>query len=371
MSGLSNSLQIGDLSQSNGLQTNVSPQASSPLVSTRGESLTDLGLQILSLVPIIEEFVNSKNASKIIKLKDDLTTIANKLTGSSENIPQTTSEIIIEKLNTIESNINKTGILQHPRSKPRARKPKNNAVIIKSTSPSITSTEVGNKIKTLLSVNKDIVCEAVVVNDLSTRIITESKETLECISSLITNSEYKNDVVIEPLKLLDPQISFIVETDQLEDAGAVKHRNRIPDSESFEFVYTNEIRTRAKTKKTYVVARMSKGAREYLESRGKIYCGLQAIRFKDNFNVRTCSSCLRIGHTAKYCSNSPKCGKCREEHTTTSCNNQNNLNTDCLYCQHSGSLEVKHKPKSEKCFAYNQAIERVKQITNYDYDDDL
>uniref|UniRef100_A0A1W7R614 Putative i ele4g aae n=1 Tax=Aedes albopictus TaxID=7160 RepID=A0A1W7R614_AEDAL len=43
-----------------------------------------------------------------------------------------------------------------------------------------------------------------------------------------------------------------------------------------------------------------------------------------------CERCLLFGHTIKFCSNKPKCGKCGEPHSSTECGKSSDI---CIYCK--------------------------------------
>lgn len=67
--------------------------------------------------------------------------------------------------------------------------------------------------------------------------------------------------------------------------------------------------------------------------------------------VMNCINCKQLGHTAAYCSNKARCGKCGENHSDDSCSKCTEI---CFYCK--GSFH-----ELTTCSMYKQRWEKVKR----------
>lgn len=337
-------------------------------------------VHIEQLVDIVKSLGNSKNKAKIDQALALIQNISNQVCDSS---------VIIDKLNNIELRTNKSesSKKQHRRNKPKVivvksadRVQDNNADPIIDTegvvapSNSLTAVksnpaEIGGKIKDLIRSDYDITCLNLVVTNRHTRIVVDGEKDEQKVRDLLSSCDFKDDITVESLQPLQPQVSCIIYggKDDIEEIDIIKRRNNIPADENFSIVALNDFPSRSNNNRTFVIFRMSKVARQIIENRGRIIFGLQSVPFKDNFNVRVCSRCCRIGHTAKYCSNAAQCGNCKEEHTTHECTKPIDSSPKCLLCLNSGFKSVCHKPRSTECSSYNQAVERIIQITDYEY----
>lgn len=78
-----------------------------------------------------------------------------------------------------------------------------------------------------------------------------------------------------------------------------------------------------------------------------------------------CERCLQFGHTLKFCSNKPKCGKCGEPHLSTNCSKISDI---CIYCKQkhislkecsvyiSNQKQLNQKLKNKNQFSYSQIL---------------
>uniref|UniRef100_A0A158P4P8 CCHC-type domain-containing protein n=1 Tax=Tetranychus urticae TaxID=32264 RepID=A0A158P4P8_TETUR len=334
----------------------------------------DISLKVTNVVKLVESMVNTRNKNTCDKILSELNNI-NTIIGSlnfSDGVTIVPAEgnnsEILNKLEQISKKLDK------PRNNNESTKntrPKTKAIIVKPKSPETNPIELGAEIKQVIKNCESINCENIIVNAQATRIIVRDDNTIGKIKEALKNNEIGQKINVEQLKQLQPQISCVITTDQIEDINVIKRRNQIPEDQAFEIVVNKEIPTKSKFKRNYVVFRMSRVAREIIEKRGKIYIGCEATSFRDNFNVRVCSKCHRIGHTEKFCMNESVCGGCNVNHHTRNCQQTKKQISECLLCKHFGAVDVKHKPKSKDCYSYNAAIERIVQITDFDYQNEV
>ncbi|XP_062561915.1 uncharacterized protein LOC134225665 [Armigeres subalbatus] len=68
--------------------------------------------------------------------------------------------------------------------------------------------------------------------------------------------------------------------------------------------------------------------------------------------VFNCTNCKQLGHTAEFCDNKPRCGKCFERHREESCQQQV---TKCAYC----GMDPPHG--LQECPVYKKRTQKVKR----------
>uniref|UniRef100_A0A158P4I3 Pre-C2HC domain-containing protein n=1 Tax=Tetranychus urticae TaxID=32264 RepID=A0A158P4I3_TETUR len=245
----------------------------------------------------------------------------------------------------------------------QARKAK--SYIIKSKDPKIQPDRILKEITTLTKQDNSVQIDEAKAGLTAVKLTTNNEEALDKIKSHVETTELKDKLEMEEMKMLLPQISAVINSFSVETEETIKKRNNIPEEEFVKIVQTYDIPIHNKEPKKKLIIRLSRNARQILENQGRIYIGAESVPIKDNFYIRTCSNCLSIGHTSKFCTSKTTCGKCQGEHNTTTCNlPKTNI---CLLCVNNKEREVNHRPKSINCQAYIKAIKSLKAITDWSY----
>ncbi|XP_015783153.1 uncharacterized protein LOC107360945 [Tetranychus urticae] len=313
----------------------------------------------------ISSLVPKTKKKDLDKVLSDIDAVIN--TISSDKITLAESNLLARINNALNESTTKT----RPSYADKASKPATlKAYVVKPLTPGDNIDEISKKLKTHLRQNKETNIDSMVVNQNNIRILSNDSQLKTKINQAIISAELDKNVEITELSKLKPQISLMIPTDQLEDAETIKMRNNIPQSEDFDIIVNNEIKTKSRYKKNYVIIRMSKNARQIIQQRSRLYIGCESIEFRDNFNVRNCFNCNRIGHTAKYCDATPSCRRCEKDHNTNKCEieEQDKSSTKCHFCKNAGFKNLDHKYKSPQCSSYNQAINRLKNIIDFEYE---
>lgn len=322
---------------------------------------------------LFNDMLASSTAAAKKKFNDNWTTqlssILNEIDLSTSNSTNVTNQQLMDKLDCLEKKV--AANHQQPSYADIAKsKPVISTIIIKPKNPNVDCIEVHKNLITTARADSSYRIITSSSNQRNIKIVSDSIKILDKVKDHIKKQKLEDDVEANALKKLDPQISFLVDPDQIEKVEMFKQRNRIPVEENVEIVNQIDVKTRKGYKLKRVIVRMSKKARGIIDGKPYVFIGTQSTPFKDDFHVRTCSKCFTIGHTASFCSNQPKCFKCPTNdngHEAISCDRDNNHN-GCLFCINSGISETDHVPKSDKCQSYMNTINRIKSITDWKYD---
>lgn len=275
---------------------------------------------------------------------------------------------ILEKIENLEKKFENTNSKTYAQI--AKNKPTLSTIIIK---PKKAESDVGSIHKNLKQVLKDDHSMRVInstANSRSIRITTDDNKLLDKLKAKIS-TENPEDVEIDYLKKLDPQISFIIDPEHLEPVETFKKRNGIPEKSSATIVNTIEFPTRSGNNRMRVVIRLDKEARSIINKKAFVFMGAQSSAYKDDFYIRSCSNCNKIGHSTKYCNNQPQCYKCPDNennHQSLSCDKTNPLK-GCLICKNNNLPNLDHVPKGPDCTSYINAIKHLKSITDWEYED--
>lgn len=135
-----------------------------------------------------------------------------------------------------------------------------------------------------------------------------------------------------------------------------------------EFVIKHKYKdVKSNGKKNHIVVECSVRVRNWLRFREKVFIEWQGCRVKDYVDVARCFKCQRYGHIAKHCNNEkPSCSHCAGDHDYKECPNKNKKEAVCCSnCKREGRQEVKHDATSRKCPAYEKAVKRQNEKTDY------
>jgi len=155
----------------------------------------------------------------------------------------------------------------------------------------------------------------------------------------------------------------------------VYHKN-MQDSEigKDEFMQEFTIRYKHKDKRTagrkvHLVVETSVRVRNWLRRKEGLFIEWQCCRVKDYVDVARCYKCQRYGHIAKYCENEkPSCSHCAGEHVYKDCPDKNKKEKECCAnCKRDGAQNSKHNVASKKCPAFNKAVKKQYEKTDYGY----
>lgn len=160
---------------------------------------------------------------------------------------------------------------------------------------------------------------------------------------------------IKSAEKLQPQISFVVNKDQVEDVDVFIHRNCLPDP-CCSYVKEINFKTKEGFDKTKIIARLSKQNRAFLANRGRVHVGYQSVSFKSDIHVKLCENCYKPGHLTKWCK-LPK-------NTAAESVNDNH----CPFCISAKIGNSEHKPKSSKCQVFLAEKLRIANITDWEED---
>ena len=350
------------LSTSTSTSTSFTPSPSiipTPLTFSPALSAID---HLQKAISLIKELALKTKKEKFDRVTEEINCAINKINQHQTHNHLKFQQQILEKLNTLTTNTHQPPSF----AQKTAATPKPKAIILKAKNSETNIGEIGRKLKTKIKENKNIQINNVIINPIGIRIISQDQKVKEKISKLIDKDDC-DKLEIQEVRKLDPQISVVIPSDQIEDEEAIKLRNSIPTEEEVKIIIKRDLESKSRFKKSLMIIRMSRKARETIEKRGKIFIGCQSTSFQDNFNVRTCSNCNQIGHSKSFCSAPPSCRKCENEHTTETCTLDSTKNKHCLLCKNSGHKNYNHHPRSDRCEAYQLAIKRLIDITDYDY----
>ncbi|XP_053207503.1 uncharacterized protein LOC128391613 [Panonychus citri] len=284
---------------------------------------------------------------------------------TTANADQSISQKILDKLESLTTP-STTPTYSHI----TASRPSPITIIIKSKTETTTLNEINEKLRSAIKTNPEVRTEYITNSPNGIRVTSMDKKIQSKVSDLLMNILPADSFTVDPLQKLNPQIEFTAQTDQIESIEMFKKRNDIDQNEEVIFVHSKELRSpnniKTKWPRTKVIVRMTRTAREQIEKKGKIYIGGEGVKFYDNYNVRCCYKCHQVGHTAKFCAGESQCGKCHatNSHSTSDCTFADTF-SECLFCKNAGFQNTKHRPRTANCASFNQAIEKIKNITDW------
>lgn len=88
-----------------------------------------------------------------------------------------------------------------------------------------------------------------------------------------------------------------------------------------------------------------------VDNKFKIYIGYQCCKAFDTVNISICSKCSRYNHSAKKCSNVPKCAMCAGDHIAQECKNKQIACANCIYANisYGHSYDTNHRAGDLNC----------------------
>ncbi|XP_053209331.1 uncharacterized protein LOC128393234 [Panonychus citri] len=276
---------------------------------------------------------------------------------------------IMEKMESIEKKIDSSSSKTY--ADVLKKKPIFTTVIIKPKKPDTNVEEAHRKIVRATKDDSSMHVINTSSNSRSIRITSDDKNMVSKIREKVKDIGLEEEVDVGSLKKLDPQISFIIDEDQLESVDKFKARNDIPEEMEVTIVNTVPFRSRKNQSKLRIVIRMAREARQKIENRDFVFMGSQSAPYKNDFYIRSCSNCNRFGHSTKFCNNQPQCYKCPENdnvHSSKQCEKENQM-SGCSFCKNNNISDNQHAPRSPQCVSFNNSINLIKSITDWDYED--
>lgn len=325
--------------------------------------------ELISMLNHIYESVSSlspKSGSKkpqYDKVLSDISTVIKTL--NTDKIIQLTTFI-----NKLDKNIQQVTTTKKPTyAEKTAKKSQTKAIVLEAKDDGENIEEIGKKIKSQFKLNNKINIDSVIVSSNKIRITSAETQLDKKINDVLEAVQVTDKFNIRELEKFKPQISCVVSTDQIDSPEDFKTRNNIPAEEEVTFPVNKEIKTKSRFRRSFIVIRMSKKAREIIQSRGRLYFGAERVSFRDNFYIKSCYKCNRLGLSSRYCESNPTCGNCYEEgHHIGECQKPDNTQKHCLYCKNSGFKNINHDFRSAKCTSYSNAFDRLISVTDYDYE---
>lgn len=114
------------------------------------------------------------------------------------------------------------------------------------------------------------------------------------------------------------------------------------------------------------VVRVSNDVRHAIEHRGtgdRLNIGLSSCHVYDDYFVRRCNKCQKYNHWKNDCpADQPVCGRCGDNHDTTSCNSGT---LKCYNCAQAKYSDTNHETSSRECKTYKEAQSKLRSTINY------
>lgn len=105
--------------------------------------------------------------------------------------------------------------------------------------------------------------------------------------------------------------------------------------------------------------------RKLLVEQEKVFVNWTVCRVRDFIGLTVCTKCQMIGHSYKYCRDTPRCGHCAEEnHISESCPNAA-VKPVCATCTRFGKPATHSTGDRDNCPAYKAALK--KDLATIDY----
>jgi hypothetical protein len=135
------------------------------------------------------------------------------------------------------------------------------------------------------------------------------------------------------------------------------------DENNFKIIYT---KPHARNRDLYkAVIRVSDEVRKAIcNANNKLNIGLKSCPVFDEFFIRRCNRCQKLGHWVADCpEGSPAvCGKCSGNHETKNCTSDVARCHNCVQAKH---RDTNHETSYYKCTAYMEAQKKLESTINY------
>jgi len=155
----------------------------------------------------------------------------------------------------------------------------------------------------------------------------------------------------------------------------LKEKNGLEDDKHLKIVRVMEQRRKEKGRPIFnAIIRLTGKSLNKLNMMNRIYVENSALRYKENFYIKRCTNCYSYGHTSKNCHH--------EEETCTDCGLSKEENHPCVngrgdHCPYCYKQNIVNKRRTNyvhnhedlrECHTYQQALERLKNRIDYNYD---
>jgi len=259
---------------------------------------------------------------------------------------------------------NKGPVMQPPKQVIVRHETKESDEVIKDLKRLVLPSRIGLKVRRLVSVRNGVIVEA---------------ETEEGAENLVAHAPLKEAgfKVERPTKKKPVMMIYDVGADLKDEEikDEVFSRNLQGSSiERDEFMEEFRIRRKFKDlrsagKKVNLVVESSVRVRNWLRGKERIFVEWQSCKVIDYVDLARCYKCQRYGHIAKHCDHEkPSCSHCAGEHEYKDCPDKDKKEKECCAnCKREKRQNIKHNVASKKCAAYEKAIKRRNEKTDYGY----